>query len=372
MKSIYHEEDTTLSEDIRLTTPQGQIWTGETRLKRADGSIAFTQTTVVPLIDENGCHVKNLTLRIDVTRYRAKENEKLITSVFDKMLDAVVLHDPETANIVYMNDFALAENGWSRKEATEKTLWDTIYVTRPEKMAGVCDCIKRDGKCTVVLEDLEKDLTYEARSYAVNVKGGESRVLTIFRDVTQSVEMERERNRLVSVITHELRTPLTSIKGSLGLLEAGTFGPMSTEAKSLVHMALRNSDRMLELIREILDAERAEEAKSPADFGPLNLGDCLDAAIRANLGYGSQLGIDFVNPGSSDNLWVLGDDSVVEAGLYLTAATPVLTPDGVVKARELSGISGTLFYRDGTTGQVIARPRTKSWGELNDALHSGH
>jgi len=68
----------------------------------------------------------------------------------------------------------------------------------------------------------------------------------------------------------------------------------------------------------------------------------------------------------------IGDDCTVEAGLYITAATPVLTPDGVVKARELSGISGTLFYRDGQTGQVIARPRTKSWGELNDALHTGH
>ena len=66
----------------------------------------------------------------------------------------------------------------------------------------------------------------------------------------------------------------------------------------------------------------------------------------------------------------LGDDCTVEAGLYVTAATPVLTPDGVVKARELSGISGTLFYRDGQTGQVIARPRTKSWGELNADLHA--
>lgn len=66
----------------------------------------------------------------------------------------------------------------------------------------------------------------------------------------------------------------------------------------------------------------------------------------------------------------LGDDCTVEAGLYITAATPVTTPDGVVKARELSGISDTLFYRDGQTGKVIARPRTKSWGELNAALHA--
>ena len=65
----------------------------------------------------------------------------------------------------------------------------------------------------------------------------------------------------------------------------------------------------------------------------------------------------------------LGDDSVVEAGLYITASTPILTPDGVVKARQLSGISGTLFFRDGITGQVTAKPRSRSWGELNAALH---
>jgi 2,3,4,5-tetrahydropyridine-2-carboxylate N-succinyltransferase len=65
----------------------------------------------------------------------------------------------------------------------------------------------------------------------------------------------------------------------------------------------------------------------------------------------------------------LGDDSVVEAGLYITASTPILTPDGVVKARDLSGISGTLFFRDGITGQVTAKARSRSWGELNAALH---
>lgn len=68
----------------------------------------------------------------------------------------------------------------------------------------------------------------------------------------------------------------------------------------------------------------------------------------------------------------LGDDCVVEAGLYVTGATPVMTPDGVVKARQLSGRDGLMFIRDGQTGQVIARQRTGSWGGLNDALHQGH
>ena len=67
----------------------------------------------------------------------------------------------------------------------------------------------------------------------------------------------------------------------------------------------------------------------------------------------------------------LGDDCVVEAGLYVTGSTPVTTPDDeVVKARELSGRSGLMFLRDGRTGRVMVRPRNGSWGALNEALHA--
>lgn len=66
----------------------------------------------------------------------------------------------------------------------------------------------------------------------------------------------------------------------------------------------------------------------------------------------------------------LGDDCVVEAGLYLTAGTIVSLPDGATsKAREMSGISGMLFRRNSTTGAVEAMPRQGSWGGLNEALH---
>ncbi|MZE76079.1 2,3,4,5-tetrahydropyridine-2,6-dicarboxylate N-succinyltransferase [Streptomyces xinghaiensis] len=67
----------------------------------------------------------------------------------------------------------------------------------------------------------------------------------------------------------------------------------------------------------------------------------------------------------------LGDDCVVEAGLYVTAGTRVSLPDGsIVKAVELSGAHNLLFRRNSTTGKVEALQRTGSWGGLNAALHS--
>jgi len=67
----------------------------------------------------------------------------------------------------------------------------------------------------------------------------------------------------------------------------------------------------------------------------------------------------------------LGDECIVEAGLYVTAGTKVKTPDGnVVAARELSGRSGLLFRRNSQTGAVEALATVSShWGGLNTTLH---
>lgn len=67
----------------------------------------------------------------------------------------------------------------------------------------------------------------------------------------------------------------------------------------------------------------------------------------------------------------LGDDCVVEAGCYITAGSKLTLPDGrVVKARELSGVNGLLFWRNSVTGALEARPRKGTGIELNAALHA--
>jgi 2,3,4,5-tetrahydropyridine-2-carboxylate N-succinyltransferase len=66
----------------------------------------------------------------------------------------------------------------------------------------------------------------------------------------------------------------------------------------------------------------------------------------------------------------LGDDCVIEAGLYLTAGTVVTLPDGKqAKARDLSGQSGLLFRRNSVTGSVEAIARSGQWGSLSADLH---
>jgi 2,3,4,5-tetrahydropyridine-2,6-dicarboxylate N-succinyltransferase len=67
----------------------------------------------------------------------------------------------------------------------------------------------------------------------------------------------------------------------------------------------------------------------------------------------------------------LGDDCVVEAGCYITAGSKIALPDGrVVRARDLSGVAGLLFWRNSVSGALEARPRAGKGIELNPALHA--
>lgn len=67
----------------------------------------------------------------------------------------------------------------------------------------------------------------------------------------------------------------------------------------------------------------------------------------------------------------LGDNCVIEAGTYITAAAKVKLPDGeIVKAGTLSGASNLLFRRNSLTGGLEAVMRTGTWGGLNSVLHA--
>jgi 2,3,4,5-tetrahydropyridine-2-carboxylate N-succinyltransferase len=86
----------------------------------------------------------------------------------------------------------------------------------------------------------------------------------------------------------------------------------------------------------------------------------ISVGQRCLLGANSGLGIS------------LGDDCVIEAGLYLTAGTIVTLPDGQqAKARDLSGQSGLLFRRNSITGSVEASTRPGKRGSLSTGLHVG-
>jgi signal transduction histidine kinase len=77
-------------------------------------------------------------------------------------------------------------------------------------------------------------------------------------DIRQLKEVERLKTEFVSTVSHELRTPLTAIRGALGLVLAGTTGPVPPRTRDLLQIGQHNTERLIRLINDILDVERIE------------------------------------------------------------------------------------------------------------------
>ncbi len=99
--------------------------------------------------------------------------------------------------------------------------------------------------------------TLDVQASAVSVLyEGKAAVLAVHRDMTERNELERAKSEFVSTVSHELRTPLTSLHASLSLLESGMVEVASDEGRHLVSIAARNTQRLADLVNNVLKVER--------------------------------------------------------------------------------------------------------------------
>lgn len=113
------------------------------------------------------------------------------------------------------------------------------------------------------------------------VRGAEGEVLghlILYRDVTAEAEAAAAKSEFVSVVSHELRTPLTSVKTSLNLLARGAAGTIPDSILDLLEIALRNLDRLIRLVDDLLDLSRIESGRVVTKLVPISVDE---AAVRA-------------------------------------------------------------------------------------------
>lgn len=110
-------------------------------------------------------------------------------------------------------------------------------------------------------------------------------IVGIAHDITERKKLENMQREFVSTVNHELRTPLTSIAGSLGLVRGGTAGEIPEKASFLIEIAHKNSERLIQLVNDILDIERLETGRMAFSFEPASTAQLVEEAVTANSAY---------------------------------------------------------------------------------------
>ncbi|PLS22511.1 ATP-binding protein [Neptunicoccus cionae] len=124
-------------------------------------------------------------------------------------------------------------------------------------------------------------------------------------DITDRIRVERMKQDFVATVSHELRTPLTSIKGSLGLLEAQLKDTQLPVASRLVEIAQSNSERLYNLVNDILDMEKMNAGQMQIDAKEECLSKLLVLVSDQIAPYAAQcgVGLDVSIPKGNYRIW---------------------------------------------------------------------
>jgi len=177
----------------------------------------------------------------------------------------------------------------------------------------------------------------------------------VVRDISERKELDRIKSEFVSIVSHELRTPLTSIRGSLGLMEAGAVGELPPKARDLTRIARQNADRLIRLINDILDLEKIEAGKIQLQITAVDVGDLIDSTVAELRGmahlYKVALTTDIAcrEPVAGDR------DRVVQILTNLLSNALKFSPEGgVVRVAVAKGATGFLRFSVRDQGQGIS------------------
>jgi two-component system, OmpR family, sensor histidine kinase VicK len=111
--------------------------------------------------------------------------------------------------------------------------------------------------------------------------GGVTGVVVSFHDISEQLAVDRMKDEFISIVSHELRTPLGSIRGSLGLLAAGLLGTLPERGSHMLDLAIRNTDRLIRLVSDILDIERIESGRATFQLRPEDAGELVTRSVES-------------------------------------------------------------------------------------------
>jgi len=134
----------------------------------------------------------------------------------------------------------------------------------------------KDGDRITAIHGLGRDVT-EKKRLEMQLKDYNEKLA---RSCEELIEADRIKTEFVSKITHELLTPLTSIKGFTELLREEMSGDMNDGQKRKMDIIYRNTEKLIGLIKELIDIAHLEKNEFGLHFGLVSLNDIIARSIN--------------------------------------------------------------------------------------------
>jgi PAS domain S-box-containing protein len=242
-------------------------------------AIAVNNAELYRLIRDQAEDLGNMVRSQQVETQRSK-------AILEDVADGVLVTD-ENTKITLFNDSAEKILGLSRNNVVGKTLeyftglfggaartWmDTIRTWSQDPPSS------RSGILFAEQITLEDERVVSIHLAPVSLRDTFLGTVSIFRDITHQVEVDRLKSEFVATVSHELRTPMTSIKGYVDILLMGAAGSLNEQQTHFLDIVKNNTDRLSVLVNDLLDISRIESGRLNLATQPVDLANLADQAV---------------------------------------------------------------------------------------------
>jgi PAS domain S-box-containing protein len=292
------------------TITSGREWHGELHNRKKNGELFWEYASISPVRDNKGEIRHYIAVKEDITERKRMEqalrvSEEKNRALLNAIPDMIFLLSKEGIILDYK-----AENVFDLYLSPPRFMGCSIAEIMPPEVAQQTIHHIQKAFKTKRVQVYEYQLLvnqvlqdYEARLVVCS----ENEIVSIIRNITERKKIDRMKNEFISMVSHELRTPLTSIMGTLGLLVGGVTAKLEGPSKELVEVAYRNSERLENLINDILDIEKIESGKMLFHMKPVQLNSLLKQAIETNKPLENKYHIQFEFASTVDKDWIYAD-----------------------------------------------------------------
>ena len=274
-----------------------KTWNGLVKNRRKDGGHYWVKTTIAPILDRDDNIVQYISVRLDITEHQEadqnlREYEDALTAssmVLKMDLDGVITYANTTfvtelgykgyelVGMQYILSIGIKiARGFSQlhKEVvsniteipteTFDQLWHTIRATNIWK--GIIKNRRKNGSflwcaTTIVPMKDSSDHVFEYIVIQTDVTDIEIAKQILKKSFEQLQELDKKKNDFLNIASHELRTPMTAVKGYASMILDGDAGPVSPETHIYIEQIYNSSNRLIQLINDMLDISKLEAGK---------------------------------------------------------------------------------------------------------------
>jgi PAS domain S-box-containing protein len=241
-----------------------------------------------------------------------REAERRWRSLLENVQLIVVGLDA-SGNINYVNPFFVGLTGYTHEEVLGKNWFENFFPSSSQPSTEA---------------DFLQLLTHTAHPYYRNViltKSGEERFIawnnttlqdsdgtvigsiSIGEDITERNKIEQIKDEFIGIVSHELRTPLTAIQMSLGLLKTGIYDKKPEKSRRMIEIALLDTNRLVNLVNDILDLERLESGRAFLDKTLCKAADLMQQVVDALQAIANQHQISLIIIPTDAEVWAAAD-----------------------------------------------------------------